>query len=226
MKEENIERVTNELDTWQYLNELPDSLYGFTLDKSRNIDGNVYDFFSYTNKEARKSATAYYHEETNEYKLRVKIGLTEFCRIEFIAPSLSVFETLLKKQFSDMVKDFGTFNLDKVSILLRDKHIIDWDYGKKLPEELEGFNLFIRPSEPFHMTNGSYIVFDYCDFAIESNFIIYYNVLRDEFYGEARIRNIPDMTYDFDSNTLPELEGRLDEHLVHRLQEIRKRAAM
>ncbi|MCI5567432.1 MAG: hypothetical protein PUI81_09640 [Veillonellaceae bacterium] len=226
MKEENIERVTNELDTWQYLNELPDSLYGFTLDKSRNIDGNVYDFFSYTNKEARKSATAYYHEETNEYKLRVKIGLTEFCRIEFIAPSLSVFETLLKKQFSDMVKDFGTFNLDKVSILLRDKHIIDWDYGKRLPEKLEGFSLFIHPSEPFHMTNGSYIVFDYCDFVIESNFIIYYNVLRDEFYGEARIRNIPDMTYDFDSNTLSELEGRLDEHLVHRLQEIRKRATM
>ena len=56
------------------------------------------------------------------------------------------------------------------------------------------------------MLNGSYIIFDYSDFALESNFIIYYNEFRSEFYGEARIKNIPEMNYTFDSDSLLELE--------------------
>ncbi len=76
--------------------------------------------------------------------------------------------------------------------------------------------------------NGSYIVFDYSDFDIESNFIIYYNEFRSEFFGEARIRNIPEMNYTFDSKNLEELEeklrAKLRAHMVDRLREIRQRA--
>lgn len=44
------------------------------------------------------------------------------------------------------------------------------------------------------------------------------------FFAEARIWNIPDVNYDFDSNELPELEEKLHQRLLPRLQEIRKRA--
>ena len=47
---------------------------------------------------------------------------------------------------------------------------------------------------------------------------------RDEFSGEARIHNIPDVSYDFDSTELEELEEKLNTHLVARLREIRARA--
>ena len=91
-----------------------------------------------------------------------------------------------------------------------------------MPETIEGFVLFIRPDQPVKVINGSYIVFAYCDFEAESDFIIYYNVFRDEFFGEARVNKIPEMNYTFDSTELSELEEKLDQYLVPRLKEIRQ----
>ena len=59
---------------------------------------------------------------------------------------------------------------------------------------------------------------DYVDFSLESSFTLYYNIYRDEFFAEARIWNIPDVNYDFDSNELPELEEKLHQRLLPRLQ--------
>ena len=84
--------------------------------------------------------------------------------------------------------------------------------------------MVITPEAPVRVLNGSYIVFDYSDFALKSNFIIYYNEFRCEFFGEARILNIPEMNYVFDSKSLPELEEKLKSHLTDRLQEIRRRS--
>ena len=111
-------------------------------------------------------------------------------------------------------------NVDPV----RDKEIMTWDAAQRLPQELEGFQLFVRPDKPAKITNGSYIIIDYVDFTYASSFTAYYNIFRDEFFAEARIWNIPDVTYDFDSHELPELERLLHEKLVPRLQEIRRRA--
>ena len=49
-------------------------------------------------------------------------------------------------------------------------------------------------------------------------------MFRDEFFGEARINNIPDMNYVFDSQKLSELQEKLKLHLIPRLQEIHQRA--
>ena len=224
MKDATKEKVETETADWDYLRELPAEWFGFTFQEERSIDENVYNLYSYVNTETHRSTTAYYHEETNEDKLRVHIGLTEFCRIEFIAPNLEKFEELLRAQFEGMLHDLAEFNPKTISSIVLDKEILSWEYGKKLPDTLEGFTLFIRPEEPLRITNGSYIVFDYTDFSIESNFIIYYNVFRNEFFGEARIRNIPEMNYVFDSSELPELEEKLETNLIPRLQYVRESA--
>ena len=224
MKDATKEKVETETADWDYLRELPAEWFGFTFQEERSIDENVYNLYSYVNTETHRSTTAYYHEETNEYKLRVHIGLSEFCRIEFIAPNLEKFEELLRAQFEGMLHDLAEFNPKTISSIVLDKEILSWEYGKKLPDTLEGFTLFIRPEEPLRITNGSYIVFDYTDFSIESNFIIYYNVFRNEFFGEARIRNIPEMNYVFDSSELPELEEKLETNLIPRLQYVRESA--
>ena len=57
-----------------------------------------------------------------------------------------------------------------------------------------------------------------------SDVTIYYNMYRDEFFGEARIHSIPDVTYDFDSNELVELQEKLEKHLVPRMREARQAA--
>ena len=224
MQESIKEKVEKEIADWQYMKELPAKCHGFSYHLDQTIDEDVYNIFSYVNDDTHHGVIIYYHAETNEYKLRIRIGRVEFCRIECIATELSEFEKLLKEQFDKILCDLETFNPKTVSCLIRAKHITDWDYHSLLPDALEGFTLYIRPSEPIRITNGSYIVFDYEDFSCDSNFIIYYNMFRDEFFGEARIRNIPDMNYIFDSNKLSELKEKLAVHLVPRLKEIHQRA--
>ena len=77
MKEETIEKVRQELDGWEYLEKLPDSWHGFALRRIEEPLGDCYDIFTYESESLHKSATAYFHEETHEYKLRIKIGLIE-----------------------------------------------------------------------------------------------------------------------------------------------------
>lgn len=204
--------------------ELPNEFHGFKLERLMEIDGDVYELFRYSSDERHRSATAYFHEETKEYKLRVKIGLVEFCKMEYITGSFDTFEKLLKTQLEHMLESLSRFDSAGIGSILKSKHIMEWEYGSKLPASLEGFELFISPPEPVEITNGSYIIIDYTDFSLESSFNIYYNMFRDEYFGEARIRNIPDVNYVFDSKELNELESKLHEHLVPRLREIRQRA--
>lgn len=218
------ERAAGEIAEWEYMKKLPKEWFGFSYHSILQSHEDFFDVFSYVNENLHRSAIFYYHSETHEYKLRVHIGLTELCLIEYIAPNLQVIERLLSNQFETMLHDMAEFNMSTISIIVKEKNILSWNYSQWLPDVLEGFELFIRPSQPVRVLNGSYIVFDYSDFTIDSNFIIYYNVFRDEFFGEARINNIPEMNYTFDSSDLPELEEKLDKFLLPRLREIRKRA--
>ena len=224
MKKETIEKVNAEIANWQYLQDLPEQWYGFQLDRNTEISKDSYDLYRYVNEMLHKSATIYFHEETHEYKVRLKIGLIEFCRIEFITANLEVFEKLLKSQFEQMLMDMVDFNPKSLSSIVLDKKITTWEAGTKLPETIEGFHLFISPAQPVKINNGSYIIIDYVDFSLESSFTVYYNIYRDEVFAEARIWNIPDVKYDFDSNELSELEAKMHQHFIPRLIDIRTRA--
>lgn len=224
MKDETIEKIKAQIADWQYRKELPKLWHGFTLNRTMVAGKDSFDLYCYENKELHKSAVIYFHEETHEYKIRLKIGLIEFCRIEFITASLATFENLLKAQFEQVLMDMAEFNPKSLSSIVLDKKITTWDTGASLPKTLLGFNLFITPAQPVKINNGSYIIIDYVDFSLESSFTVYYNIYRDEFFAEARIWNIPDVSYDFDSNELTELEEKLHQHIMPRLKNIRARA--
>ncbi len=187
-------------------------------------DGDKFYIYSYENTATHRSIKVYYHEETKEYKLLVVIGLTEFCAIEYISESLAQLEKILKKKFDILMSDLSSFHPEHINSIIIDKHIMEWNYIPKLPKQLEGFDLFISPAQPVKVINGSYVVIDYCDFEIESNFIIYYNMFRDEFFGEARIRRIPEVTYAYDSSELDQLTAKIEEKLKNTLKDIRQRA--
>ena len=224
MKDATRERVERDMEGWAYLAELPEELHGFRLERRMEACGDVYELYRYVDPKRHRSIAAYFHEETKEYKVRVGIGLIEFCRMEFITGSIESFDRLLREQFDALARWMSEFHAEKLGSILRATHILEWAYGSRLPESLEGFELFICPAEPVEITNGSYVIIDYSDFGLESSLSIYYNMFRDEFFGEARIRRIPDVSYLFDSKTLEELEARLEEHLSSRLREIRQRA--
>ena len=147
MKKENIEKVEQETADWGYMETLPPEWFGFRFRKDMHVNDDMYELYSYHNEAAHRSLTTYFHEETHEYKLRVRIGLTEFCRIEFIAPDLAAFENLLREQFEAMLHDLAEFNPATINRIVRDKHILEWDYSKLLPDTKDGFTLFIRTIE-------------------------------------------------------------------------------
>ena len=183
----------------------------------------TFQIYSYENEILKRKVMVYYHEETKEYKLMVTIGLTEFCAIEYISSNLMQLERILQERFDNLLGDISSFNEEHVSIIIKEKEIMQWDYIDKLPQEMCGFELFINPKEPVKVINGSYIIIDYCDFAAQSNFIIYYNVFRNEFFGEAKIHRIPEITYEFDSSELKDLRQKLEGKLENTLKQLRER---
>ena len=222
MQEETKAKVESEIKDWKYLQELPDTCHSFHLIRETKIIESMYDIYSYVHPDIHKKAVVYYHEETHEYKVRVYIGLIEFCCIEFITAKLSDFEQLLKKNFDDLLSNMEKNNPASLSSIVINSGIIEWGRSYNLPQNCEGFELFISPGTPEKINNGSYVIINYADFGIESDFSIYYNIYRDEFFGEARIWSIPDVNYDFDSTSLDELEEKLRIYMVPRLQEIRQ----
>lgn len=224
MHQETIEKVEASLEGWQLLESLPPEIAGFHFSLLRAPHEDMYDIFSYENPALHRRVTAYFHEETQEYKLRVRIGFIEFCRIEFITASLGAFSQALEEHLAALIDGMVTFHPESLSSLVLKKGIREWPYGKQLPETLEGHELFIRPQQPVKITNGSYIIIDYVDFEQESDVTIYYNMYRDEFWGGVRAHSIPDVSYVFDCHELDELQKKLEEHLVPRLHEARNLA--
>ena len=225
MHPETIEKVEASLSDWPLLESLPAEIAGFHFSLLKAPHDDMYDIFSYDHPARHNRVVVYYHEETQEYKLRVRSGFIEFCRIEFITASLEDFTSLLRAQLPTLLDEMVTFHVESLSSIVRKKGILEWPYAEQLPETLEGHELFIRPQQPVKITNGSYIIIDYVDFTAESDVTIYYNMYRDEFFGEARVHSVPDVTYEFDCHERDELQKKLEERLVPRLREARALAA-
>lgn len=200
---------------------LPDELEGFALKKFFSVDEDKFIFFSYVD-ENHCGVTIYFHEETMEFKVRQKIGLTEFCLTKFFTEDFTHFQEMINAELSCVLKNLRGVRSSEPNLFLREKKIDTWNYGKNLPTPLEGFELFISPTAPVEVTNGSFIVINYADFSTNSDFVLYYNVYTDEFSGERRINGAPQVIYSFDAKTLDELETKLKNNLLAELQSIRQ----
>lgn len=208
-----MEKVMEELNEWQFFSELPETMFGFQCEKQLWENDNKYFIFRYYNDELRRSFSIYFDGSTKEFLARIVIGLTEFCDIRYIVANIQSLEAILKEKLEGTLSDLANFNITTIDCILLEKNVIDWSYAHQLPKRVGTFSLFIDPSEPVKIINGSYIILDYSDFVAESNFIIYYNIFRDEFFGELRIKRTPQMTAEFDAKTLSELEEKLKQNL-------------
>lgn len=214
------EEIKNKIAALNFEN-LPEELEGFALKKIFAVDDDKFIFFSYVDDETHCALTIYFHEETMEFKVRQKIGLTEFCLTKFFTEDFARFKELLDAELATLLKNLRGVRSHEPNRFLREKNFDEWSYGKNLPATFEGFELFISPAAPVEVTNGSYIVINYVDFAANSDFVIYYNIFSDEFSGESRINGAPQVTYAFDAKTLNELEEKLQKNLSVELLAIR-----
>lgn len=217
-----MKKIIQEVEAWDFIKELAPTFAGFTLTIELKEQGTQYCMFTYHNDEWHKSFSVLYDMATKEYFARRIIGLTEYFDVNFIVNDLKLLEKLLKNRLNDTLLNLAVFNPDNLDSILTDKQILVWEYGKNLPQELEGFILFVKPYEPVRIINGSYIIIDYSDFDNESSFVVYYNIFRDEFFGEVRLRRTPQMSAVFDARTLDELEANITAHLKPVLESMRR----
>lgn len=208
-----MEKIIEQVKTWELVTKLPAECAGFTLRREFEERGTQYCIFTYEHKEWHKSFSVLYDKATKEFLARTVVGLTEYFDVNFIVADIGLLEKLLYNRLKDTLTSLAVFNSDSLGSIIIDKKILDWPYGKELPQNLVGFELFIKPSAPVKIINGSYIIIDYSDFSSDSNFIIYYNIFRDEFFGETRIRRTPQMSAEFDATTLDKLQENIIAHL-------------
>lgn len=216
-----MEKIIEEVGNWVFLKGLADELEGFHLKRILKQEGMKYVLFSYCQDEQHRSFTVLYDHATRDFLARIVFGLTEFCDTTFIVNNLAALERILCEKMRQTLRCLLVFDENTLESNFIEKKILEWNYGHNLPERIADFELFISPCKPLKIINGSYIIIDYSDFQLESNLIIYYNIYRDEFFGEIRIKRTPQMTATFDALSLAELEDKLEAHLVTTLNDIR-----
>lgn len=210
---------------WSFLRELPQNVLGFSLDANKLELGQRTRFFSYYDEDRHLEFCGMYDKNTKEYSVRRKMGLTEFCDIDFCAADLSDFERLLKERMQESMKHMSVFDEAAIDSIVKNKGILEWGREVQLPQRYLDFVLFISPAQPLKVINGSYIVLDYSDFATESNLVIYYNMFRDDFFAEIRIRRLPEMTTLFDARDTKALGVALSTHLKEVLTYMKEKIA-
>ena len=221
MKEELKNKIAAEVKAANFFDELPAELCGFTLKKIFSAETDKFIYFIYENVSAHRSLTAYFHEETEEYKIRVKTGLNEFCLTKFFTQNFQHFGEMITSELEPTLKKFLENPIES-DPLLKEMNFPAWEYAKNLPKNIAGFELFITPENPVAFTNGDYIIINYSDFDAESDFNLTYNVYAGNFSVEIRINGVSQVSYLFDSENLAELEKKLDENLSAELNRMRQ----
>lgn len=222
MTDETISKLTARATELHFAENLPAEICGFATEKIFAAVDDKFFFFACADDELHCALKTYFHEETNEFKISQRIGLTEFCLTKFFTEDFSAFQKLIDAELEHALKNLRDVHNDKLNRFLREKGIDAWTYGRELPATLEGFELFISPSAPVEVTNGSFILVNYVDFAAGSDFVLYYNVYGDVFSVESRIKGDTQVGYAFESTTLDELTDKLKQNLSAELKTIRR----
>ncbi len=214
-----MEAIIEQVKQWEYYQNLSEELHGFRLERMLTQTEAKLFLFGYHCPRLQRSAYALYDAATKEFMLHTVIGLFTFCDIQYISVELAGFEQTLKQRFDRTLQDLTVFRREEMGSPFIAKQILEKDFN--LPEQLCGFELFIRPDRPVKIINGSFIVIDYSDFATESSLTVYYNIYRDEFFSERRVRRLPQIVADFDSKEVDELAEKLADRLQPALSELR-----
>jgi len=216
-----MKQVIQEIQEWAYIGALPKELHGFVLEVQLKEKDNKYNIWRYSHPSKRRSFSLIYDKATKEFIARTTIGLTEFCDINYICPNLEVLGKILSERLDLTIRNLAVFDVNSLESSFIEKGITDWTYGQNLPKKIDQFELYVEPKEPVKVINGSYIIIDYSDFNAKNSLIIYYNVFRDEFFGELRLNLAPEMIADFDAKTLLDLETKVVDRLETVLKAIK-----
>lgn len=215
-----LKEVAEQALEWQFIKALPEEAEGFNKIVDIARKGQILYICSYVNAERKARLDIIYSAETFDYIVSRTMGLNEYRDIRFIYKQRDVFANAVVGHIGGMLTEMASKSSHRPLFILKEKGIIDWEYGNKLPEKIGDFELYIKPSETIRHINGSFIFLDYSDFARKNQLTVMYNVLRDEIFAELKVAGIFKTSRSFDCKTLQELERKLKKHLTETLEKI------
>lgn len=214
-----MEQQTTE---WPYLQELPAEWHGFSLVTDPMTCGTQERLFSYILPGKRRAFSVLYDAATKVYLAKTTVGLSEFCDPLYISAQRDNTEQALRDRMELLLAQLAGQAPGSFDAAFREKGILQWRLEEQLPAAIAGFERYISPAAAVRGINGSYIVLDYSDFDRNSNFILFYNVFRREFFAEFVIDQTPKVTTRYDCKTLEEAEQRLLDLLTSDLEQLRQ----
>lgn len=218
-----MDKAIEQIQQWSFLAQLRPEIEGFFLVTEDISCNSQYRIFTYHNSQTVRSFTVLYDHATKDFLARICVGLTEYCDVNYICTSLDDLEKLLITRMDTTLQDLMGYDNTRFESIFLEKKIVNWPYIGQLMQVVEGFQLYISPAAPVKIINGSYVIINYADFSCESDLVIYYNIFRDEFFGEVRLKRTPQVVTEFDAKTLEELKNQLTSFLHIVLKGLRKK---
>ncbi|MDY3973357.1 hypothetical protein [uncultured Veillonella sp.] len=201
---------------------LPQQIESFKLVVDTKQVDNTFLFFHYENELGWKWQ-ALYDKEVDDYTVHVIMPLFYFVDISFIRTNWDDFLQGLQERAVEALRKRLIAQAELFTYEYKKTKILDWDYSKVMPSKIDDFVLDITPHNAISMINGSFIIGEYRRMDDASGLLFFYNVLREEFFAELRIHNVPEISHHFDGRTVQEFEDMVAKHLHSELESITAR---
>ena len=217
-----ITEIEAELQEWEFLQQLPKELEGFTLREGTGIKGNILNIASYVDEANHACVDLIYTGETFDYVVVKNLGLHTFRDDRFFTRDKDKFAEVVLNKLPSLLQDMGKGKAKEMGYESEVMGFKEWNYWKSLPKQIGNFELYITPGCPLEYINGSWIILDYSDFANGNQLMFLYNSFRNELFAELKKGYLPLNTEEFNANSLEVLTALLKEKLEKTLTALEK----
>lgn len=215
--------------SWEIENDLPREVGDYILRRidfptaeDRNAgkvktDSCVYTAFAWENEKNGWMVKAIFDEETKDYMVKMDLRLMTLTQLESITGDFEQFKKRVRELTPKAIEK-DLIRLERVPALAADKGFMKWDYKKVMPEKVGKYERIIKPTNPVEGLNGSFVIGAYECKERNVGALFFYNIYREEYYGELRAGSIPVIVHQYDATTIGEFSSRLEAYLEKDLE--------
>lgn len=213
------EERRNQFLSWNIEEELPKEIGQYKLKRFDRQDNRIYYAFGWVGQENAWIIYVLFDEETMDYMVKMDLSLFTLSEIELITGDFDAFKRNVRELTPHAIEK-ELIEREKVSVLVQDKGFMNWDYEEYLPKVLGQYKRVIEPKRPILGLNGSYIIGAYECKEKETGILFFYNMYREEYYGELRAKGIPGIVHQYDAKNIDDFEKVLRANLENDLSHL------
>lgn len=180
-------------------------------------DARVYTAFGWENEKNGWMVKAIFDEETKDYMVKMDLRLMTFTQLESITGDFEQFKKRVRELTPKAIQK-DLIQLDRIPALAAGKGFVKWDYTTAMPEKIGKYERIIKPTSPVEGLNGSFVIGAYECKERNVGALFFYNVYREEYYGELRAGGIPVIVHQYDATTVEEFSAHLETYLEKDLE--------